>query len=73
MSYPTIYELSHSNASVAGGTKMILLCDKVMKNDVQIRFIEQKNGEVVWEGFGDFGPDDIYKQVCTIFNVCVEY
>lgn len=70
---PLIYELSHSNASVAGGTEMILLCEKVIKNDIQVRFFEKKDGQVVWEGFGDFEPNNLYKQVCTIFKVCVEY
>lgn len=59
-----ICELSHYSASVAGGMNMILLCEKVVKDDIQVRFFEEKNGKVVWEGFGDFQPAHVHKQVC---------
>lgn len=72
MSDLVICKLSHSNASVAGGMEMILLCEKVAKEDIQVRFFEEKEGQVIWEGFGDFQPVHVHKQVCTMFNVCVE-
>ncbi|XP_031771859.1 embryonic polarity protein dorsal-like isoform X2 [Apis florea] len=63
-----ICELSHYSASVAGGMNMILLCEKVVKDDIQIRFFEEKNGKVVWEGFGDFQPAHVHKQVSIRFK-----
>ena len=30
-----------------------------------MRFYEEENGEVVWEGFGDFAPNDVHRQVYT--------
>ncbi|XP_060821363.1 embryonic polarity protein dorsal-like [Bombus pascuorum] len=68
MSNLSIHDLSHCSASVAGGTKMILLCQKVIKKDIQIRFFEKNDEQVVWEGFGDFIPDDIYRQTAIVFR-----
>ncbi|PBC31989.1 Embryonic polarity protein dorsal [Apis cerana cerana] len=63
-----ICELSHYSASVAGGMHMILLCEKVVKDDIQVRFFEEKNGKVVWEGFGDFHPAHVHKQTAIRFK-----
>lgn len=63
MSDLVICKLSHCSASVAGGMEMILLCEKVAKEDIQVRFFEEKDGQVAWEGFGDFQPTHVHKQV----------
>ena len=42
---------------------MILLCDKVPKEDIQIRFYEERDGLIVWEGYGDFQPTHVHHQV----------
>lgn len=63
-----ICELSHYSASVAGGMHMILLCEKVVKDDIQVRFFEEKNGKVVWEAFGDFHPAHVHKQTAIRFK-----
>ena len=50
---------------------MLLFCDKVVKDDVQVRFYEEAaagGGEVVWEGFGDFQPSDVHKQYGIAFR-----
>lgn len=57
-----IIDLSHASASVAGGMKMILLCDKVNKDDIKVRFFEEQDDMVLWEGFGDFCDRDVHKQ-----------
>lgn len=54
MSELAIAKLSHYSASAAGGQEMILLCDRVVKDDIQIRFYEEVNDRVVWEAFADF-------------------
>ncbi|XP_006619741.1 embryonic polarity protein dorsal-like isoform X2 [Apis dorsata] len=68
MSDLVICKLSHSNASVAGGMEMILLCEKVAKEDIQVRFFEEKDGQVLWEGFGDFQPVHVHKQTAIAFR-----
>lgn len=74
MSDLVINKLSHCNAPVAGGMGMILLCEKVAKEDIQIRFFEEKDGRVTWEGFGDFQPSQVHKQVQNIaFVVIVKF
>ncbi|XP_012152807.1 dorsal isoform X1 [Megachile rotundata] len=68
MSDLVICKLSHSSASVAGGMEMILLCEKVAKEDIQVRFFEEKDGQLVWEGFGDFQPTHVHKQTAIAFR-----
>ncbi|KRT81254.1 hypothetical protein AMK59_5636 [Oryctes borbonicus] len=65
----TIVELSDCVCPVDGGNKnIILLCEKVAKENIQIRFFEEKNNEVVWEGFGSFQPSQVHKQVAISFR-----
>lgn len=68
MSELVISKLSHCSAPATGGTEVILLCDRVTKDDVQIRFYEERNGQVVWEGIGEFQPNDVHKQVAISFR-----
>ena len=35
----------------------------VLLDDIRVRFYEEENGETVWEAFGDFGPNDVHRQV----------
>ena len=42
---------------MAGGKEILLFCDKINKDDIQVRFYEEKNDIAVWEGFGEhYGP-----------------
>lgn len=68
MSDLTICKLSDCSASVAGGKEIILLCEKVAKEDIQIRFYEERDGEVYWEALGDFQPTQVHKQVAISFR-----
>ncbi|XP_031339181.1 embryonic polarity protein dorsal-like isoform X2 [Photinus pyralis] len=64
-----IVKLSDCTSSVAGGTKdVILLCEKVSKEDIEIRFYEERDGQVVWEGRGDFQPSQVHKQTAIWFK-----
>lgn len=69
MSDLVICKLSHYSAPVAGGMEMLLLCEKVAKEDIQIRFTEERDGQIVWEGFGDFQPSHVHKQVRFFFFI----
>ncbi|XP_020287946.1 embryonic polarity protein dorsal-like [Pseudomyrmex gracilis] len=68
MSDLVICKLSHCSASVAGGMDMILLCEKVAKEDIQVRFFEERDGQLVWEGYGDFQPTHVHKQTAIAFR-----
>ena len=65
MSDLTICKLSHCSASVLGSVDIILLVEKVTKEDIQVRFFEMSPGkdELVWEGYGDFQHSNVHKQV----------
>lgn len=54
MSELSIAKLSHWSAPAAGGQEVILLCDRVLKDDIQVRFFEERHERVVWEAFADF-------------------
>jgi Rel/ankyrin family protein len=34
-----------------------------VSDDIKVRFFEEQDGEMVWEGFGDFGQGDVHRQV----------
>ena len=53
---------------MAGGKEILLFCDKINKDDVQVRFYQETNGQLVWEGFGDFQPSDVHKQYGICFR-----
>jgi hypothetical protein len=36
--------------------------------DIQIHFFEEQDGNIVWEGFGDFQPTHVHKQVAISFR-----
>lgn len=63
-----ICKLSHCSASVAGGQDVILLCEKVAKEDISVRFFEEKDGKIFWEGYGDFTPTQVHKQTAIAFR-----
>ena len=64
----TICRLTETSGPVAGGKEILLFCDKINKDDVQVRFFEETNGQLVWEGFGDFQPSDVHKQYGICFR-----
>jgi len=65
----TICRLTETSGPVAGGKEILLFCDKVTKDDIQVRFYEeQQDGQVVWEALGDFQPSDVHKQYGICFR-----
>lgn len=68
MSDLTICKLSDCSATVAGGREIILLCEKVAKEDIQVRFYEEVDGDVMWDAQGDFTPTHVHKQVAITFR-----
>lgn len=59
-----ITKLSHYAAPCTGGKEIILLCDRVAKDDIQVRFFhETVDYALIWEAYGEFLPNDVHKQV----------
>lgn len=68
MSDLVICRLCSCSASVLGNTQIILLCEKVAKEDISVRFYEEKNGQTIWEAYGDFQHTDVHKQTAITFR-----
>ena len=64
----TICRLTETSGPVNGGKEVLLFCDKINKDDIQVRFYEEKGDNVSWEGFGDFQPSDVHKQYGICFR-----
>uniref|UniRef100_A0A4W5P0M9 Nuclear factor of kappa light polypeptide gene enhancer in B-cells 2 (p49/p100) n=1 Tax=Hucho hucho TaxID=62062 RepID=A0A4W5P0M9_9TELE len=60
-----ISRMDKTSGSVLGGDEIFLLCDKVQKDDIEIRFYEEDGS---WEAFGDFSPTDVHKQYAIVFK-----
>ncbi|KFB39849.1 Dorsal isoform 1-B [Anopheles sinensis] len=68
MSDLIICRLSDCTAPVSGGKEIILLCEKVVKEDIRVRFFEKKGNITVWQGYGEFTHTDVHKQVAISFR-----
>ncbi|XP_034475236.1 embryonic polarity protein dorsal isoform X2 [Drosophila innubila] len=65
----TITRLCSCSSKMSGGDEIIMLCDKVSKNDIRIRFFETNDeGDVVWEADATFQNQDVYKQMAIVFR-----
>ncbi|KAM4810137.1 nuclear factor NF-kappa-B p105 subunit [Rhinophrynus dorsalis] len=63
-----IVRMDRTAGCVTGGEEVYLLCDKVQKDDIQIRFYEEDENGGYWEGFGDFSPTDVHRQFAIVFK-----
>ncbi|KAL0964301.1 hypothetical protein UPYG_G00321980 [Umbra pygmaea] len=61
-----ISRMDKTCGSVLGGDEVFLLCDKVQKDDIEIRFYEEDDSS--WEAYGDFSPTDVHKQYAIVFK-----
>jgi len=68
MSDLVITKLSHHSAPATGGREVILLCDRISKDDIQIRFYEERDEKLIWETYSDISPTDVHKQVAICFK-----
>ncbi|KAL5018885.1 hypothetical protein ScPMuIL_004607 [Solemya velum] len=52
-----------------GGEEVFLLCERVQKDDIDVRFVEQDDdGNTLWESYGNFGPFDVHRQYAIVFK-----
>uniref|UniRef100_A0A8C3A7N8 Nuclear factor kappa B subunit 1 n=1 Tax=Cyclopterus lumpus TaxID=8103 RepID=A0A8C3A7N8_CYCLU len=63
-----IVRMDRTAGCVSGGEEVYLLCDKVQKDDIQVRFFEEDNSGVTWEALGDFSPTDVHRQFAIVFK-----
>ncbi|XP_018080896.1 nuclear factor NF-kappa-B p100 subunit-like isoform X2 [Xenopus laevis] len=61
-----ISRMDKTAGSVKGGDEVYLLCDKVQKDDIEVRFYEDDDNG--WMAFGDFAPTDVHKQYAIVFR-----
>nr|XP_056709379.1 proto-oncogene c-Rel [Euleptes europaea] len=58
-----ICRVNKNCGTVKGGDEIFLLCDKVQKDDIEVRF---SNNE--WEAKGIFSQADVHRQVAIVFR-----
>ncbi|XP_069625000.1 proto-oncogene c-Rel [Ranitomeya imitator] len=58
-----ICRVNKNCGSAAGGEEIFLLCDKVQKDDIEVRFFTS-----TWEDKGQFGQADVHRQVAIVFR-----
>lgn len=63
-----IVRMDRTAGCVTGGEEVYLLCDKVQKDDIQVRFYEEDENGLTWEALGDFSPTDVHRQFAIVFK-----
>ncbi|XP_036402637.1 proto-oncogene c-Rel [Megalops cyprinoides] len=58
-----ICRVNKNSGSVKGGDEIFLLCDKVQKDDIEVRFFTEN-----WEAKGSFSQADVHRQVAIVFK-----
>ncbi|XP_036408218.1 proto-oncogene c-Rel-like [Megalops cyprinoides] len=58
-----ICRVNRNSGSVRGGDEIFLLCDKVQKDDIEVRFFTHN-----WEAKGSFSQADVHRQVAIVFK-----
>lgn len=58
-----ICRVNKNCGSAAGAEEIFLLCDKVQKDDIEVRFFTN-----TWEDKGQFGQADVHRQVAIVFK-----
>ncbi|XP_041566118.1 dorsal-related immunity factor Dif isoform X3 [Drosophila elegans] len=65
----TINRLCSCSAQVTGGSEIIMLCEKIAKDDIEVRFYEtDSNGRETWFANAEFQPTDVFKQMAIAFK-----
>uniref|UniRef100_A0A8C4ZT56 RHD domain-containing protein n=1 Tax=Gadus morhua TaxID=8049 RepID=A0A8C4ZT56_GADMO len=59
-----ICRVNRNSGAVRGGDEIFLLCDKVQKDDIEVRFFTKEG----WEARGTFSQADVHRQVAIVFK-----
>jgi len=54
-----IMDISDISSPAEGGRKVIILCEKVTREDIKVRFYDPSTN---WEGWGEFNASEVHKQ-----------
>jgi len=60
-----IMDMSDNSAPSEGGKKVIILCEKVSKEDIKVRFFDYSG----WEEWAEFGASGVHKQYAISLTV----
>merc|ERR1712012_321364 len=60
-----IMDMSDNTAPADGGKKIIILCEKVSKEDIKVRFFDYSG----WEEWAEFGASGVHKQYAISLTV----
>nr|XP_039251408.1 nuclear factor NF-kappa-B p105 subunit-like isoform X3 [Styela clava] len=65
-----ICRMDKTCGSASGMDVIYLLCDKVQKDDIQVRFFEENEygNDDNWDAYGDFSPTDVHRQFAIVFQ-----
>ncbi|XP_055499065.1 nuclear factor NF-kappa-B p105 subunit-like [Leucoraja erinacea] len=63
-----IVRMAKTAGSVLGGEEVFLLCDKVQKDDIQVRFFQEDESGHIWDAFGKFNAADVHRQFAIVFK-----
>merc|ERR1712203_633764 len=61
-----IMDMSGNTSPAEGGKKLIILCERVSRDDIKVRFFQDSTG---WEAYGEFKPEDVHKQYAISLSV----
>uniref|UniRef100_A0A6P4DYP8 Dorsal-related immunity factor Dif isoform X2 n=1 Tax=Drosophila rhopaloa TaxID=1041015 RepID=A0A6P4DYP8_DRORH len=65
----TITRLCSCSAQVTGGNEIMMLCEKIAKDDIEVRFYEtDRDGRETWFANAEFQPTDVFKQMAITFK-----
>ncbi|XP_039251409.2 nuclear factor NF-kappa-B p105 subunit-like isoform X3 [Styela clava] len=65
-----ICRMDKTCGSASGMDVIYLLCDKVQKDDIQVRFFEENEygNDDNWDAYGDFSPTDVHRHFAIVFQ-----
>eukprot|EP00088_Acartia_fossae_P009819 TRINITY_DN14814_c0_g1_i2.p1 TRINITY_DN14814_c0_g1~~TRINITY_DN14814_c0_g1_i2.p1 ORF type:complete len:920 (-),score=212.60 TRINITY_DN14814_c0_g1_i2:82-2841(-) len=68
--YLKITRMSKSSGSVAGGDEIFIFTERVIKDDIKVRFFQQKDNcdSREWEDLAQFGETDVHHQYAIAFK-----
>eukprot|EP00117_Sycon_ciliatum_P038129 scpid23899/ scgid28392/ Nuclear factor NF-kappa-B p100 subunit; DNA-binding factor KBF2; H2TF1; Lymphocyte translocation chromosome 10 protein; Nuclear factor of kappa light polypeptide gene enhancer in B-cells 2; Oncogene Lyt-10; Nuclear factor NF-kappa-B p52 subunit len=62
-----ICRMHRNTGAAAGGDEIYILCDRVQRDDVEVKFMSDSS-EHPWEADGIFGPADVHRQFAMVIK-----
>ncbi|XP_023332679.1 embryonic polarity protein dorsal [Eurytemora carolleeae] len=59
-----ICDISDTSSPALGDKKIIILCEKISRDDIRVRFYD----EAGWEAYANFSPSEVHKQYAISFK-----